>query len=164
MQNADLLVNEIQLGNRLATAVKQNRSNDFSLMLAMMSQNVLDNAEFCLPSDSVGSDEVDEAQLRLQLGLGEKPVYSANDDSATQSMMLGVDLHTEGLFEVKLNGYLRPEPLSLVDDTMHIEPEILANCEPTVMQRYHKQEDKISEKLEHNEAGLYEILESMKAA
>ena len=74
------------------------------------------------------------------------------------------ELNDEGLSEVKLNGYLKPEPLSLVDDTMHIAPEILANCEPTVMQRYHKQEDRISEKLEHNEAGLYEVLESMKAA
>jgi hypothetical protein len=164
MQNVEILVNEMQLGNQLAVAVKQNRSNDFGLLLAMMSHNVLDNAEFCLPSESVGADEVDEAALRQQFGLGDKLVYAAKDSSIDQSILLGVDLHSEGLREVKLKGYLTPEPLSLHDDFMHIDPTILKNCEPAVMQRYYKKEDRISQKLEHNPAGLYEVLQSMDVA
>lgn len=164
MQNVDLLVNEVQLGSRLAKAVSQHRASDFSMMLAMMSHNVLDSAQFCLPSDSVGGEDVDEAKLRQQLGLGQKPAYSANDDSATQSILLGVDLHTQGMRDIKLKGYLQPEPLARVDDRMHIEPHVIGNCEPTVMQRYYRKEDKIAEKLDHDEAGLYEVLESMKAA
>jgi hypothetical protein len=164
MQSADILVNELQLGSQLATAVKQNRSSDFALLLAMMSHNVLDHAVFSLPSDSPGHESVDEAKLRRQLGLGERPVYSADENSVNQALLLGVDLHTEGMAEVKLKGYLNPEPLAQVDDVSFVPKEVLSNCEPAVMQRYLIKEDKVAVPLEHDEAGLYEVLQNNLAA
>jgi hypothetical protein len=164
MQSVELLVNEMQLGNQLSTAVKHNRSSDFSLLLAMMSQNVLDNAEFCLPAESPLAEEVDEAMLRHQFELGEKPVYAATDDSVMQSLLLGVDLHTEGLSEVKLNSYLRAEPLSRFDDTMHIDPQVLTNCEPTVQERHERQQLRLTHRLDQNPAGIYEVLQDLQAA
>jgi hypothetical protein len=102
--------------------------------------------------------------LRQQLELGAKPVFAATDDSVTQSILLGVDLHSEGLCEVKLNSYLRSEPLSQYDDRMHIDQSILDNCAPTVLARYQRQENRISQKLDDNPAGLYEVLEELHAA
>ncbi|MFT4928993.1 MAG: hypothetical protein ACI8WB_005117 [Phenylobacterium sp.] len=163
MQTADILVNELQLGSQLANAVKQKRSSDFGLLLAMMSHNVLDHAAFCLPDDSPVHTSADEAQLRQQLGLAQPQVFSASENSVTQALLLGVDLHTEGLTEVKLKGYLDPEPLAVVDDFNHIPSEIIANCEPAVRQRYERKEDKVSEPLDHNPAGLYEVLQDMAA-
>lgn len=164
MQSVEILVNEIQLGDQLSKAVAERRGGDFGLLLAMMSQNVIDNAEFCLPRDSVGAPEVDEAMLRQQLGLAQPSGYSIDENSAVDAILLGVDLHTEGLSEVKLKGYLRPEPLALQDDAMHIPEHIIGNCEPTTMTRHTRQEVRISEPLEHNEAGLYEILEDLHKA
>ena len=164
MQSADILINEIQLGPQLGMAVHQSRGRDFALLLSMMSQNVLDNAQFSLPSDSAGGEDVDEAALRRQLGLGDKTPFDAQQNSATQAILLGVDVHTEGMAEVKLKGYLQPEPLSRQDDPMYIEPQVIGNCDQTVMQRYFMQENRISERLEHNEAGLYEVLEGFHTA
>ena len=164
MQSDDILINEIQLGNQLGQAVHRNQRGDFALMLSMMSQNVLDQAAFALPSDSPGADDMDEERLRQVLGLAAKPVFAAGEESAMDAILLGVDLHTEGLTEVKLKGYLNPEPLALVDDVMHIESQVLGNCEQTVMQRHFMKDVKIAEKLEHNEAGLYEVLEDLHAA
>ena len=160
----ELLINELQLGNRLGQAVHARRGGDFGLMLAMMSQNVLDNAEFCLPRDNVGFSEVDEHLLRVQLGVREPISYAVNENSAVESILLGVDLHTEGMAEIKLKGYLNPEPLAMQDDSQHVANEVLHNCEPTTIERFYRQEDKISEQLPHNEAGLYEVLESIHAA
>jgi hypothetical protein len=164
MQNVELLVNEIQLGQQLATAVSHKRGSDFAMMLAMMSHNVLDHGQFCLPTDSVAADEVDETQLRQQLGLAAPTSFAAVDESSVQSILLGVDLHTEGMVDIKLKGYLSPEPLSMFDDPKHIPEAVLTNCEPTTMTRHQTQEERVSQKLEHNEAGLYEVLESMKQA
>ena len=163
MQTADILVNELQLGNQLAQAVKQKRTSDFGMLLAMMSHNVLDQAVFCLPNDNPVHTPADEAQLRQQLGLGDRQTFSAQENSTTQAILLGVDLHTEGLAEVKLNGYLNPEPLAQVDDVKFIPDNIMTNCEQSVMQRHLLKEDKIAQPLDHNEAGLYEVLESMAA-
>ena len=160
----ELLINELQLGNRLGKAMHDSRGSDFGLMLAMLSQNVLDNAEFCLPRDNVGFTEVDEARLRAQLGLAEPVSYAVDEYSAVESILLGVDLHTEGMAEIKLKGYLNPEPLAMQDDALHIGDEVLYNCEPTTTHRFYHQTDKISEQLPHNEAGLYEVLESIRAA
>ena len=163
MQSDAILVNELQLGSQLGTAIKQKRTADFGLLLAMMSHNVLDHGVFSLPSDEPQHQSADEAQLRMELGLSVSPAFSANENSVNQALLLGVDLHTEGLREVKLNSYLKPEPLALVDDIKFIPGEILSNCEPAVMQRYQLKEDKIAVPLEHDEAGLYEVLESMAA-
>jgi hypothetical protein len=143
MQTADILVNELQLGNQLSKAVKQKRSSDFALLLAMMSHNVLDQAVFCLPGDSPAHIPVDEAQLRQQLGLAEPRFFDAGEHSVNQALLMGIDLHTKGLTEVKLNGYLNPEPLAVVDDIKFIPSEIINNCEPAVMQHYQCVEDKI---------------------
>ena len=169
MQNVEnssneLLVNEIQLGSQLGRAINERRGGDFGLLLSMLSHNVLDNAEFCLPRDNVGFAEVDEQLLRAQLGLREPVKFDIDENSAVNSILLGVDLHTEGMAEIKLKGYLNPEPLAMQDDRDHVPGDILYNCEPTTLTRFYRQEDKISEQLPHNEAGLYEVLESIHAA
>lgn len=169
MQNVEnssneLLINEIQLGTQLGQAVKERRGGDFGLLLSMLSQNVLDNAEFCLPRDNVGFAEIDEQLLRAQLGLRAPVEYGVNENSAVESILLGVDLHTDGMTDIKLKGYLNPEPLAMQDDAQHIPEAVLYNCEPTTTERFYRQEDKISEQLPHNEAGLYEVLESIHAA
>jgi len=164
MQNVEILVNEIQLGNRLGKAVSERRGGDFSLMLAMMSQNVLDHGEFCLPRDAVGAIEVDEQLLRQQLGLAPSTRYDIDENSAVDAILLGVDLHTEGMSEVKLKGYLTPEPLAMQDDANHIPSEVLANCEQVATTRFYSGQERVSEPLEHNEAGLYEVLQQIHQA
>ncbi len=164
MQSEQILVNELHIGDKLARSVANNRSGDFAMLLAMMSQNPLDNAQFSLPPDSVGAEAMDEDRLRMLLGLMPPTPFDPVEGSAEQSIMLGIDLHTEGLAEVKLNGYLRPEPLALSDDAKHIDPVVVDNCEPVVRLRLSSGQDCVAPKLEHNPAGLYEVLEQLHQA
>lgn len=164
MQTEQILVNEIHLGDKIAQSVQHNRSSDFAMLLAMMSQNTLDNAQFSLPPESPGAEAMDEERLRLMLGLTQPAPFEPVEGSAEQSIMLGIDLHTEGLAEVKLNGYLRPEPIALTDDAMHIDPLVVDNCEPVVRERLTLKLDSVAPKLEHNPAGLYEVLEELHQA
>lgn len=164
MQSADILVNEVHLGDKVSRSVNQNRSGDFAMLMAMMSQNVLDNAQFSLPSESPGAEDITEQRLRETLGLAQPVSYTPDDNSASQSILLGVDLHTEGLSEVKLKGYLQPEPLAMHDDAMHIDAQVLDNCEPVVRKRLELNQDSVAPKLEHNPAGLYEVLQDLHQA
>lgn len=161
LTNNNLLINEQQLGDQLGQAVAHQRGRDFSLLLAMLSQNVIDNAAFCLPRDNLGFIEVDEGLLRAQLGVCEPANLAIDEHSAVTSILLGVDLHTDGLQEIKLKGYLQPEPLAMHDDPLHINDQILYNCEPTTMERHLRQVEKLAEQLPHNEADLYEVLQAV---
>ena len=73
MQIDGILTNEAQLGNQLAVSVDENRRSDFSLLLAMLSHDAIDFAQFHLPHEEQPNPYTEingNTDLRIKLGAG----------------------------------------------------------------------------------------------
>ena len=129
----------------------------------MMSQSVLDHAEFCLPADKPNSVAMDQQQLRAAFDLPQATNYAAKEGDDVDAIILGIDLHTEGMAEVKLKSYLSPEPLAMQNDRLHIPTEVLANCSLTTRARVESGQQRLAQSLPHDEAQLYQVLQQVTA-
>ena len=162
MQLDDILVNELQVGNTLSLAVRENRRSDFGLILSMMSHNVLDNAEFMLPVSATNriGDTDDELRSTLQVPVGRSLDFNAQDvHLADESSRV---FNTEGLVAVKLAQALRPEGLAEHDDPKYIPQEIIENCELSVRARHSKGAKLAASPIQQNAVGLYEVVSEIK--
>ncbi|MCL2919306.1 VC2046/SO_2500 family protein [Shewanella litorisediminis] len=134
MQIAAGLVNESQVGDRLARAVEDGRRGDFGLILAMLSQDARDFAEFCLsPNESV------EQRLNKQFELPPKQPLIATPGAEDCMDNSGV-FRTFGKKAFHLTEALLPEPLVIRGDVPADMLIALSNCSPTVQRRYYSDE------------------------
>ncbi|ABM00029.1 VC2046/SO_2500 family protein [Shewanella amazonensis] len=131
MQIAAGLVNESQVGDRLARAVEEGRRGDFGLILAMLSQDARDFAEFCLSGDeSVEQKLQKHFELPPQQPLVAKP---GAEDCMDNS---GV-FRTFGKKAFHLSQALLPEPVVIRGDLPADMLIALNNCSHTVQRRYY---------------------------
>lgn len=136
MRTSKLIINENQLGTRLNQAIVDHRRGEFGLLLAMLSNDARDMAQFNLeqtPSDL-------EAKLKRQFELPDaQPLTSA--------LHLGEDrdnseqFHQAGLCGFHLQQYLNPEPLVHRGRDPLAMQEVLANCDPVTLARFHNELD-----------------------
>jgi len=135
MQLESILTNEMQLGNQLSLCVAQNRRNDFSILLAMLSKDALDFSQFHLPQSEAQSFDNKDTNLRLSLGAGVEQKLAPE----AFNMLIGKNnakvIQMDGLEQFKLMNCLSPEPLAIRDDLTHIDSQIIDNCELSVRKR-----------------------------
>ncbi|WP_372872819.1 VC2046/SO_2500 family protein [Shewanella sp.] len=131
MQIAAGLVNESQVGDRLARAVEDGRRGDFGLILAMLSQDARDFAEFCLSTDvSV------EQKLSKQFELPPKQplvAFPGNQECMDNSGVFRTFGHTA----FRLNQALLPEPVLIRGEQSADMAVVLNNCEAHVRRRHY---------------------------
>ncbi|KTF14710.1 VC2046/SO_2500 family protein [Pseudoalteromonas sp. H105] len=142
MQIDGLLITESQLDNRLAKSVSESRRGEFSLLLAMLSQDALDFSQFHLPKTPFGSDAKNNSEAQLRAELGVVPAQALAPDSF--DMLIGEHnakrLLESGMSSIRLRHCLSPEPLAVRDDKHHIPLPIIDNCELVVRKRHlHKE-------------------------
>jgi len=126
--STEVLLHELQLGEQLNESVVQTRRADFSLMLAMLAEDVREQSQFILPKakQAVTSD-ASNAALRKEFNLPAKEPLglSSKDDveqfNQVQSVIDG-DIAT-----IHLHNAMTPNPLAFRDDHQHIPTEILKN-------------------------------------
>ena len=163
--DADILINEHQTGEKLSHAVHEARRADFGLILAMMSQNVLDHAAFALPvEESVEPDTSTEA-LRAKFQVNKPQPFAANDASIIEQAFTHSHLvHTAGITSQKLAHHLNPAPLAQFDDAKRIPDDVFGNCEPTVQQRIQQNHPRIAIDTSADPLLLVDVMDKLASA
>ncbi|MEM0514335.1 VC2046/SO_2500 family protein [Pseudoalteromonas sp. YIC-827] len=162
MQIESVLINEAQLGTALNSSITHQRRNDFALLLASLSYDALDFAQFHLPKTPVHTRVVSDEQLRCQLG-GATPRPCAPphyDIALTQGQRQTLALSS--LTSLRLQDCLAPTPLAVRDDAKHLPLPVLTNCAPSVQAKYGQQATSLSE-VQMDAAAFYDQLSEIKA-
>ncbi|MFD2166895.1 VC2046/SO_2500 family protein [Thalassotalea euphylliae] len=128
MLENNLLIHEHQLGETLSKCIHQERRADFSLMLAMLTDDIREHSEFLLPEHAPDTTD-DETTSSLR---------KAFDVPAPQDLGLKSPEHigrfnqaelveNQFLDTVRLTQVLSPNPLSFRDDSNFINSQIIEN-------------------------------------
>ncbi|MCE9678542.1 hypothetical protein LZP69_04955 [Shewanella sp. AS1] len=138
MQSNQLLINEVNLGTRLNQAVGMARRGEFALLLAMLSNDVCDMAQFHLQE----CDNKLQA-LRQKFQLPPPQPYVADlslnavvDNSACFHHSLEEQSHTSNLTGFHLQHYLTPEALVVRGRDSLDMHQVLTNCDPVTQARH----------------------------
>ncbi len=124
-----MLVDEMQLGDRLNQDVHSADRADFALMLAMLSQDVTDHAEF----DPATEQEKTEADLRAKFGLPPAVKSYAEQSDFKRASEISDMFSSDGIHSVFLAHCLRDEPL--VPFEHRLAPEVFAELPPLKQQK-----------------------------
>jgi hypothetical protein len=137
----DLLIHEMQLGNKLSACVHEQRRQDFSLMLALLADDVREHSQFHLPSSMADVRLVDDKLLRQRFQLPEQAPLAIAADDDYQRMAQAQLTQDTNLSDIKLMQALRPMPLAEFDDAKLIRPEVLGNTSKYCQRKYRQQSD-----------------------
>lgn len=122
-----LLIEEAQLGEQLNHCVHNERRSDFSLMLSMLTDDVLAQSQFKVPKTEIDAVSTSDEQLRRQFDLP-PPAPIALDDLATIDRFSQAELMAnQRLASINLATKLQSLPLAFRDDKTHIPTQILTN-------------------------------------
>lgn len=118
------IINELNLGSGISHAVQQGRRADFSLMLALFSNDVRDNT----PVENVEQLDTTEEKLRQRFELSPPQALRSDQSSYAVSAQQAELFHQGGLSSAKLSHYLTPEVLSYFpEDTQDLPEDIYLN-------------------------------------
>ncbi|WP_028775100.1 VC2046/SO_2500 family protein [Shewanella waksmanii] len=131
MRTNELLINESHLGTRLNGAVSGARRGEFALLLALMSSDARDMAQFLARSN----DDADTNKLRAQFELGpEQPIVTHFEQA--QVIDNSGEYQRAGLAAFRLKQSLRPEALVNRGEVESAMVEVLANTDPSARMGY----------------------------
>ena len=99
-----VLVDELQLGNRLNESVASGDRADFQLLLSMLSADVCDAPQF-----NRKLSQKEPENLRERFALGKEQRFYADKQDFSKGIIQSQLLHDEGMGAVFLNDCLAPE-------------------------------------------------------
>ncbi|WP_299794640.1 VC2046/SO_2500 family protein [uncultured Shewanella sp.] len=132
MQPGKILVNETQLGSRLNRAVDSDRRGEFALLLALLSTDARDMAQFQLNDKALTSD----AALRAKFELPSEECLVADLTLDSSPVDNSGQFHLGGTRAFQLMQALKPEAVVTRGSEPLEVQQVLANCELRVRQRY----------------------------
>lgn len=121
------IINEGHISNSLNRALEQNHRGDFALLMAMLDENVCENAQFKIAKDQQQAFESDEAYLKAQLGVVHQFKTSADDAAYESALDQSYALNFAGLAMNKLVACLNPPALSQFNDKSKIDQHVIDN-------------------------------------
>jgi len=134
----NILVHEIQLGEQLNESVHNKRRSDFSLMLAMLADDVRTHSQFLVPKTESTEKTTTDNILRKELNL------PPSEPLAITSLENIPDFNQANLIvenrqkDLHLCNALSPKPLAFRDDSQHIVHDVIANTSLYCQQQYKK--------------------------
>lgn len=159
MVENNLLVHELQLGEQLGECIHHERRSDFSLMLAMLTEDVRDHSQFSLPEVEDDVRDISTATLRKEFNLpDEAPLAIKNVDDIHEFNQAGL-LQDNNIASLHLQNALNPRPLSFRDDKSHISHEVLSNT-TTHCQKKHQTGTKQLSRLAFNAKGWLDAVQT----
>jgi hypothetical protein len=127
------LLHELQLGERLNQCIHESRRSDFSLMLAMLCDDVREQSQFVLPK-SLSADGLpidknthDNKTLRKYFDLPEQAPLSLGSMQQIDEYNQGQLIANNDLITLHLSDALSPKPLSFRNEPNHIPADIIGN-------------------------------------
>jgi len=126
--SSNALLHELQLGEQLNESVVQTRRADFSLMLAMLAEDVREQSQFLLPKATEPTPvDATNIALRKQFNLPDKaPLALSTPDGVNQFNQIQSIVDND-LATIHLANAMMPKPLAFRDDKNHIESQVLEN-------------------------------------
>lgn len=142
--NAEPLLHELQLGERLNQCVHESRRSDFALMLAMLCDDVREQSQFVLPKTApIDGTALDKAPvtnqvLRKYFELPEEAPLALKSVKQINAFNQGQLVTDNKLATLHLTNALSPKPLAFRNDNKHVNHEVLSNT-TLVCQKRHAQ-------------------------
>ena len=140
---SDILLHELQLGEQLNESVHQARRADFSLMLAMLCDDVREQSQFVLPKPDGNltdiADQTNEA-LRQHFDLPEQAPLALKNIEQINQYNQGQLIAENDLVSVHLSNALSPKPLTFRDDNRHIASNVLGNTSLTCQEKHNHEQ------------------------
>lgn len=122
------LLHELQLGEKLNECVHQTRRADFSLMLAMLADDVREQSQFILPqSESLEKNATDNHALRQLFDLPEQAPLSLKSMDDISHFNQAKHVENEDLASIHLANAISPFALAFRDDVKHVPTEVISN-------------------------------------
>jgi hypothetical protein len=151
----DLLLHELQLENSLGLCIQQARRSDFSLMLAMLCDDVREQSQFYLPTNEQQADkQFDDLTLRNMLELPEAAPLALNELSTIPSFNQANLVEAEQFASLRLINTLSPKPIAFRDNNKFICEDVLSNTSLVCQQKYHQTLEDSSEGNQQSEISL----------
>jgi hypothetical protein len=139
---SEILLHELQLGEQLNESVHQARRADFSLMLAMLCDDVREHSQFILPqadNSDVGKDNQTDKALRKYFDLPDKALLALKNIEQVSQYNQRQLLSDNNLISLQLSDVLSPKPLAFRDDKKFIASNVLGNTSLTCQEKnYHQ--------------------------
>ncbi|WP_416304896.1 VC2046/SO_2500 family protein [Neptunicella sp. SCSIO 80796] len=153
-------INDIEFSGRLSSALNQQSQQQFSLLLAMLEQNYLDRLHIHDDAEAA-SAAFDPASS----GLSCYPVTPLKAEARDWQQLGQINsmLGDKRPGDARLYQIMHPGPLSLRNDSMHIDEDVINNSPLSAQQKLRKP-DNTDKQLEVDETGLYEILNQIHAS
>ena len=128
LSSTNVLLHELQLGEQLNESVEQTRRADFSLMLAMLAEDVREQSQFLLPkSPEETAVELSNLALRKQFNLPDKAKLALTTPNEVNQFNQAHTIVDNDLANIHLTNAMMPKPLAFRDDNKHIESQVLEN-------------------------------------
>jgi VC2046 family len=128
LSSTNVLLHELQLGEQLNESVEQTRRADFSLMLAMLAEDVREQSQFLLPkSQEVTAADLSNLALRKQFNLPDKAALALTTPKDVNQFNQAHTIVDNDLANIHLTNAMMPKPLAFRDDKKHIESQVLEN-------------------------------------
>jgi hypothetical protein len=145
--SASVLLHELQLGEQLNESVVQARRADFSLMLAMLTEDVREQSQFLLPqTEETITADVTNAALRKQFNLPNEAALALTSLDDVKQFNQVQTIIDNDLANIHLTNAMMAKPLAFRDDKKHIESQVLQNTS-LFTQLKHKQAIAVNQRL-----------------
>ena len=163
------LLHELQLGERLNHCVQESRRSDFSLMLAMLCDDVREQSQFILPKSSpldgktTDKTKADNQTLRKYFDLPKEAPLSLKTMQQINGFNQAELIVNNNLSSLSLTNAISPKPLAFRDNYKHIPTNILNNTSVVCQEKHAKPEkDIVNKRLDmHVEGWLKSIQTSV---
>ncbi|WDE01910.1 hypothetical protein SG35_016550 [Thalassomonas actiniarum] len=123
----NLLVHELQLGEQLGECVHSARRSDFSLMLAMLTEDVRDHSQFALPVVEDEPRDITTETLRKEFHLPDEAPLALKNDTQIQDFNQAELVQDNQLASLQLQNAINPKPLAFRDDKSHVPHQVMTN-------------------------------------
>jgi hypothetical protein len=147
-----ILINELQLGVKLSECIQSERRSDFSLMLAMLTDDVKEHSQFKLPVVDKSDSIDDDVQLRKKFNLPNKTELAIKNLSEINNFAQAHLLDGQ-VASIHLENALQPKPLALHNDKNHIPSNVLNNSTLHCQNRHQNEDSKSAQRLNFNVNG-----------
>lgn len=138
------LLHELQLGEKLNECVHQSRRSDFSLMLAMLCDDVREQSQFILPKNkpidgtSIDVKKANNESLRKLFDLPKEAPIALNNLDQIEQYNQGKLVADNKLASLHLHNAIAPKPIAFRNDHKHIPTDILSNTSLICQEKFAK--------------------------
>ncbi len=146
----NILINELQLGEQLGNCIHAERRADFSLMLAMLTDDVREHSQFSLPVVENKSETNVEQQLRAEFNLPAKSSLALEDSNDLTCFNQAQKIIDNQLASIQLESALTPQAIAFYDNAKRISTEVLTNTSLHCQTRHANSDLALAKRLKFN--------------